>query len=130
MSGTYADLEVWNLAMDFAVKIYQMTNRFPREEMYGLTSQVRRAAVSIASNIAEGKGRASDREFVQFLCHARGSLFEVETQLRIAQQLGYAEESECDDLGKTATSIGRMLNGLIRSVRPKPEARSPKPSTD
>ena len=118
MSGTYADLEVWKLSMHLAVRIYQLTRRFPREEAYGLTSQVRRAAVSVASNIAEGKGRASDRELTQFLCHSRGSLFELETQLGIAQELGYGQETEYSELRKSASAIGRMLNGLIRSLTP------------
>ena len=119
MSGTYRDLEVWQVSMDMAVRIYQLTKTFPREETYGLTSQVRRAAISVVSNIAEGKGRASDRELVQFLCHARGSLFEIETQLAIAQRLGYGTTEEYASLQSESARIGRMLNGLIRSVSPQ-----------
>jgi four helix bundle protein len=74
MRSTYADLDVWQTAMKLAVQIYRVTERFPKEERYGLTSQMRRAAVSVPSNIAEGKGRASDKELIQFLCHSRGSL--------------------------------------------------------
>lgn len=118
MSGTYADLEVWQAAMNLVQQIYRLTNAYPREEIYGLTSQTRRAAVSIASNIAEGKGRSSDRELVQFLCHSRGSLFEVETQLALAQRLGYATKEQYEALRDETAKIGRMLNGLIRSVRP------------
>ncbi len=88
MSGTYADLAVWQSAMEFATRVYRLTRQYPREEIYGLTTQMRRAAVSVASNIAEGKGRSSDRELVQFLCHSRGSLFEIETQLEIGKTLG------------------------------------------
>jgi 23S rRNA-intervening sequence protein len=80
MSGTYRDLEVWQAATQLALQVYRLTAVFPKDERYGMTSQMRRAAVSVASNIAEGKGRSSDKELVQFLCHSRGSLFEIETQ--------------------------------------------------
>jgi four helix bundle protein len=118
MSGTYEDLEVWRDAMDLALAVYCLTKDYPREELYGLTSQLRRAAVSVASNIAEGKGRSSDRELVQFLCHSRGSLFEVETQLSIARRLGYGKSETYVKLSSCTARIGRMLNGLIRSVDP------------
>jgi len=103
MSGTYADLEVWNTAMELVVRIYQLTRQFPKDEMYGLTSQLRRAAVSVPSNSAEGKGRSSDKELIQFLCHARGSLFEIETQLKIVERLGYVRTEECDPLRAEAS---------------------------
>lgn len=122
MSATYADLEVWQSAMEFAIRIYRLTKKYPREEIYGLTAQLRRAAVSVASNIAEGKGRASDRELVQFLCHSRGSLFEIETQLGIGKRLGYGDQEEYVPLKTEAAKIGRMLNGLIRSVDPRDKA--------
>ena len=118
MSGTYADLEVWKAAMDLAERIYRLTNDYPREEICGLTSQTRRAAVSVVSNIAEGKGRSSDRELVQFLCHSRGSLFEIETQVALAERLGYGQKEEYAAVLREAAKIGRMINGLIRSVRP------------
>lgn len=118
MSGTYADLKVWQAAMDLVTRVYRLSGRFPKDEMYGLTSQLRRAAVSIPSNIAEGKGRSSDRELTQFLCHARGSLFEIETQLEIAERLTYITKEESESLRCEATRVGQMLNGLIRSVRP------------
>ena len=73
------DLEVWRAAMDLVTRVYRLSRHFPKDEMYSLKSQLRRAAVSVPSNIAEGKGRSSDRELIQFLCHAQGSLFEVET---------------------------------------------------
>ena len=117
MRSTYSDLKVWNAAMKLAVRIYQLTKTFPREELYGLTSQLRRAAVSVASNIAEGKGRSSDRELIQFLCHSRGSLFEVETQLSLGKLLGYGHEDEHVELANQTAKIGRMLNGLIKSVK-------------
>lgn len=127
MSGTYADLEVWQAALDLVVRIYQLTHRFPKDELYGLTSQLRRAAVSVPSNIAEGKGRTSDREFVQFLCHARGSLFEVETQLRIAETLAYIDRAEAEATRRKSTRFGQLLNGLIRSLRPRSVTESRKP---
>ncbi|HYM74576.1 MAG TPA: four helix bundle protein [Candidatus Dormibacteraeota bacterium] len=118
MSGTYADLEVWRTAMELVVRIYGISKKFPKEEMYGLSSQIRRAAVSVPSNIAEGKGRSSDKELIQFLCHARGSLFEIQTQLQISERLGYISKEESDSLRGEGVRIGQMLNGLIRSVRP------------
>jgi len=85
MVGSYKDLRAWKLSMEMAMEAYRQTEGFAREERYGLTSQLRRAAVSVSSNIAEGKGRSSDKELVLFLHHARGSLLEVETQLLIAE---------------------------------------------
>ena len=120
MSGTYKDLEVWQAAMELAVRIYRLTALFPKEERYGLTSQMRRAAVSVPSNIAEGKGRSSDKELIQFLCHSRGSLFELETQLAIGERLGYSKAEDCGAIREETSRIGQMINGLIRSVRPAP----------
>jgi four helix bundle protein len=99
MSGTYQDLEVLQSAMDLAVRVYRLTSLFPKEERYGLTSQMRRAAISVPSNIAEGKGRSSDKELIEFLCHSRGSLFEVETQLAIGSGWAIARR-------KTPTGFG------------------------
>ena len=104
--------------MDLVLKIYKLTRTFPKEELYGLTSQLRSAAVSVPSNIAEGKGRTSDRELVQFLCHARGSLFEVETQVRLAENSACATKETGDQICKETKRVGQMLNALIRSVRP------------
>ncbi len=120
MSGTYRDLKVWQSAMDLVVEIYRVTRSFPNEERYGLTAQVRRASVSVASNIAEGKGRAFDKEVMHFLSNSRGSLFEVETQLLIATRLGYLAEQESAELLKRAGEAGRSLNGLIRSFKAEP----------
>lgn len=89
MSGTYTDLQVWQAGMDLAEDIYRITKSFPKDETYALTVQLRGAAVSMPSNIAEGKGRSSAKELAQFLCHSRGSLFEVETQINIAKRVGY-----------------------------------------
>src|SRR5689334_7896665 len=87
----YSDLIVWQKAMDFAELVYAATQSWPRDELYGLTSQVRRAAVSVPSNIAEGQGRLSTKEFIHHISIARGSLLEVETQLLLAQRLGYIQ---------------------------------------
>lgn len=121
MSGTYKDLEAWQLSIALVVEIYRGTASFPREEMFGLTSQMRRAAVSVASNIAEGKGRFSDRELAQFLAVARGSVFEIETQIVIALKLGFIANNEASKLSNRCAEVGRLLNGLIRAVK-KPAA--------
>ena len=117
MGGTYHDLLVWQSAMELTVSIYRASQKFPAQELYGLSSQLRRAAVSVASNIAEGKGRSSDKELVQFLSHARGSLYEVQTQLRIAQALDFLPTPNYQELSQKADSIGRMLNGMIAKFR-------------
>jgi four helix bundle protein len=114
---TYRDLIVWKRSIDLVTDVYRCTSKFPKEEVYGLTSQLRRAAVSIPSNIAEGQGRHSAGEFRQFLGQARGSLFEVETQILIAQQLGYLGEQEADCLLQATGEVGRILNGLYASLR-------------
>jgi four helix bundle protein len=113
---SYEDLVVWRKAMGLVIEVYRATSRFPREEMYGLTSQLRRSAVSVPSNIAEGQGRATKGEFVQFLAHARGSLYELKTQVLIAKELGYLSP-ECESpLTSQADEVGRMLNGLLSSL--------------
>ena len=118
----YKDLRVWKQAVNLALEIYRSTYTFPKHEQYGLVSQMRRASVSVASNIAEGKGRSSDKEFVLFLHHARGSLLELETQLLIAAQLHYLGDSDADQLFKLAEGVAKMLNGLINSLRKKEAA--------
>jgi four helix bundle protein len=115
----YRDLIVWQKAMDLVVLVYDITARFPREELYGLTSQTRRAAVSIPSNIAEGQGRSSTREFLSFLSIAHGSLREVETQALIAQRLHYIDSPTAAELMELAAEVGRLLNGLSNSLTPK-----------
>jgi four helix bundle protein len=94
MSGNYEDLLAWQKGMDLVLEIYTATRQFPREETYGLSSQMRRAAVSVPSNIAEGKGRVSDKELLVFLSHARGSLCELETQTFLAEKLHYLSADE------------------------------------
>ena len=118
MSGTYTDLEVWQAAMDLAEDVYRNTKNFPKEETYGLTIQLRRAAVSVPSNIAEGKGRSSDKELAQFLCHSRGSLFEVETQINLARRLGYLDAQQAVTVLRNTARVGQLLNGLLRAFRP------------
>ena len=113
---SYRDLIVWQKSMDLVVEIYCSTQNFPRTETYGLIAQLRRAAVSIPSNIAEGHDRLSTGEFKQFLGHARGSLVEVETQILISQRLGYLEPSQSTNLLKRTTEIAKILNGLLRSL--------------
>jgi four helix bundle protein len=117
MTDSYRDLIAWRKATELTLEIYRSTRDFPRDEIYGLTSQLRRAAVSIASNIAEGKGRYSQKEFVQFLFRARGSLLEVETQLYIAHELRYLETTTFQGIQANTVELGRILNGLIKSVQ-------------
>ena len=117
MSGSYRDIKAWQKAIELVVEIYFFTRGFPREEVYGLANQLRRAAVSVASNIAEGKGRCTHKEFLLFLHHARGSVFEVETQLTIAGRLGYITQAEVQRIGTLAGEIARMLNGLIKAIK-------------
>src|SRR5690349_19388736 len=116
MSGTFEDLHAWRLAMDLVVEVYQQTLVWPKDERFGLTSQIRRAVTSIPSNIAEGKGRASDREFIKFLNYARGSPYEVQTQVRLARRLDYLTESAANMLERQTAEVGRVLNGLIHAV--------------
>jgi four helix bundle protein len=117
MAATFKDLRVWQEAMKFAIDVYRSTAEFPKHELYGLSQQLRRAAVSVPSNIAEGKGHRSDREFGRFLQHARGSLLEVQTQLMIARELKYLTPEEAKYLLASSDTIGRSLNGLINSLR-------------
>lgn len=124
MSGCYQELKVWKKSMELTVVVYRTTQKFPDREIYSLTNQMRRAAVSIPSNIAEGKGKSSDREFTVFLCHARGSLYELETQTLIARDLGYLETQVAKNLENMVAETGKMLNGLINSLRENPALRS------
>ena len=113
---SYRDLVAWQKAMDMVEAVYRATKRFPQEEMYALTSQLRRAAVSVPSNIAEGQGRKSRKEFTRFLRIARGSLQETETQIMIATRLGYIKDSTQATLLNQCTEIARLLNGLTSSL--------------
>src|SRR5205085_9892033 len=111
----YQDLIVWQRAMDLVEGVYRLTATFPKSEIYGLCSQMRRASVSIPSNIAEGQGRGGDPEFVRFLRISYGSVRELETQLLIAQRLEYAGPEKVLHLLDLAAEVGRLLNGLMNS---------------
>jgi len=113
----YKELLVWQKAMELVTEVYRAAATFPKHEEFGLASQLKRAAVSIPSNIAEGQGRLSVGEFKQFLGNARGSLFEVETQLLIARNLGLINVTESQKIHELIKKCGRLLNGLIRSLR-------------
>src|SRR5437867_592872 len=119
MSASYRDLRVWQQGIALVLAIYKHTRAFSREELYGLTSQMRRAAVSIPSNIAEGKGRSSDRDRRLFFCHARASLLELETQISIARDLQFLPGPEAAELIESSGQLGRMLNSLIESLQPQ-----------
>jgi len=121
MSSSYRDLRVWQQAMDLAMQIYRLTEGFPKHELYGLTGQIRRAAISIPSNIAEGKGRRTDRDFSNFLFRARGSLLELETQISLAQRLEYLKEADAASALKKTAAVGSSLTGLINSLREREE---------
>jgi len=113
MAGNYKDLRVWQRAIELVVQIYGLTRRYPKDELYGLTSQMRRAAISVASNIAEGKGRATSKELAHFLSNARRSLRELETQTIISARLHYISQEVEDEVLGTIDDLGRMLHGLI-----------------
>ncbi|ATA92790.1 four helix bundle protein [Capnocytophaga canimorsus] len=100
--------------MDLVTKIYQLTNKFPSNDIYGLTNQLRRASVSIPSNIAEGAAKDSDKEYIRFLYIALGSLMELDTQLIIAKNIGYINQSELESVQKEVEEIAKLLNGLIK----------------
>jgi len=117
--SSFRGLRVWQEAMKLTMEIYRVTVNFPKHELYGLSSQIRRAAVSVPSNIAEGKGHRSDKEFVRFLLHARGSLLELQTQLIIAKELQYFRTEEGNHLLAMAEAVGRALSGLINSMSEK-----------
>ena len=121
MSSSYRDLRVWQQAMDLALHVYRLTEPFPKHELYGLTGQIRRAAISIPSNIAEGKGRRTDRDFSSFLFRARGSLLELETQILLAGRLEYLKEVDAAAVLKNTAAVGSSLTGLINSLRESAE---------
>lgn len=117
MAGNYTDLRAWQQAMDLVLEVYRVTQNFPKAELYGLTNQIRRSAVSVPSNIAEGKGRSGDREFALFLTHARGSLLELETQLVIAGKLGYVDQQDSEFLAGRTENLSKSLNALLTTVK-------------
>ncbi len=121
----YRDLIVWQRAMDLVEKIYELTRRFPKEELYGLSSQVRKAAVSVPSNIAEGHGRHTTREFLHFLSIASGSLREIETDVLIARRLGYVDQRNESETLSLAAEVSRLGSALVRSLRKKEKPITP-----
>jgi len=116
---TFRDLIVWQKAMDLVIKIYKVTNDFPDEEKYGLVSQLRRAGVSVSSNIAEGFGRNSNKTFIVFLNYSMGSLMEVETQLEISKRIEFLSEEVYNELFEDCREVERLLSSLIRSIKDK-----------
>jgi four helix bundle protein len=115
-NNSYRDLVAWQKGIDLCELVYRASAAFPNHEIYGLTSQIRRAAVSVPSNIAEGTGGITRGEYIQSVGYARGSLLEIETQLIVAQRLGYLDSKETDKLLEVASEIGRVANGLIRAL--------------
>ena len=113
---SYRDLVAWQKAMELMVSVYTCTQTFPKVETYGLISQMRRAAVSVPSNIAEGHARISTGEFRQFLSHALGSLVEIETQILIGERLSYIDAEKSNELLARTTELGKTPNGLLRSL--------------
>jgi four helix bundle protein len=113
---TYQELLVWQKAMDLVVTVYKLSAQFPKEEIYGLTSQIRRAAVSIPSNIAEGQGRGIGNEFARFLRISQGSIQEVETQALVAERLGYVDMTDLYPLLDLSAETGRLNRGLLTSL--------------
>ena len=121
---SYRDLEVWQKAMDLAAAAYGLTESFPSHQQFGLRTQIQRAAVSVPSNIAEGHGRSSTREYLHHLAIARGSLMELETQVELAVRLRFAKDPVAEDVLKAAAECGRMLHGLIRRLKELAETQS------
>ncbi len=117
MGKSFKELIVWQRAIELTVAVYKLTSQFPDTERFGLTNQMRRAAVSIASNIAEGYGKSSEGEHLLFLGHARGSCAEIETQLVIAKELGLGSTTLIDSAHSKADEIGKMLVALMKSLR-------------
>jgi four helix bundle protein len=118
---SYRDLEVWKKAMSLAVECYKATRSFPREEQFGMTSQIRRAAASIPANIAEGHGRLHTKEFMNYLSIAGGSIMELETHLMLSQRIGLLPEVRLDQLLVLADEVSRMLSGLRSSLKRRGE---------
>jgi four helix bundle protein len=119
MVNGYRDLKVWQLGVEISLEVYRLSEKFPQWEIYGLSSQVRRAAVSIPSNIAEGHSRGQTKDLLRFLSMARGSIAELETQLNIAERLGYVQKADLTRIAQMLDEEGRMLAGLRRSLRTK-----------
>ena len=124
MGQPYQDLQVWQRAVEMSVSVYRLTECFPRQEMYGLASQLQRASVSVASNIAEGRGRLTQGEFRQFLGMAQGSNYEVQTQIAIVRKLAFAKPEFLNEAEELSVEVGRMLSSFIAALGVRQEARS------
>ena len=120
MLKTYRDLKVWQKSYELCLKIYRITGKFPKEEKYGLTSQLRRSAVSVPSNIAEGYGRKTTADYIRMLYIAYGSICEVETQILLAGDLGFIEKGALATIKGNIVEVERMLKALIKSLENKP----------
>jgi len=123
MVRSFRDLQVWQRAVQLSIAIYRLTKELPREEIYGLPSQIRRSAVSVPSNIAEGQGRLGTGEFKQFLGIARGSNFEVQTHLEIARSLGFGDSKLLDETEGLSHEVGKMIHGILESLGNKDKVR-------
>lgn len=117
--NTFRDLQIWQKSMSMVTSIYQTTSSFPKSEMFSLTSQIRRSAVSVPSNIAEGFGRRSLGDYLRFLQIAFGSLFELQTQIEIAANLNYLQKTEFDQLYSQSREIERMMSSMIQKLKLK-----------
>lgn len=124
IDSTDRTLVAWQRGIDLVIHIYRSSSEFPSDERFGMTQQIRRAAVSVPANIAEGRGRGTPRDYRHFLLQARGSLYEIETMTLIAQRIGYLSDSDADELQRKTTEVIRPLKGLIRSLS-EPARRSP-----
>jgi four helix bundle protein len=120
--GSFKDLKVWQKAYKLALDLYKWTGNFPEVERFGLTGQIRRAAVSVPSNIAEGYARAQTGDYLRFLYIVYGSLAELETQLMLAQDLGYGDISACNRLMANCKEVERMLSKLMKAIKPRSTA--------
>ena len=125
MGESFRNLEVWRRSIELTLSVYKLTASLPDSKRFGLTNQLRGASVSIASKIAEGYGRSTKGEYVQFLGHARGSNSEVETQIVISKALGFGSKQMIEATEGLCSEVGRMLGALIKSQRPKPLVPSP-----
>lgn len=114
---SYRELIVWQKSMDLVTQIYKITKGFPKEELYGLVNQIRRCAISIPSNIAEGFGRSGTQDYLRFLHISRGSLFELQTQLEVCGNIDYISSGELGNLYPACDDVGKLLNGLIKKLK-------------
>lgn len=117
MPFDFEQLDAWKLAKEFATRLYQVSKDLPKHELFGMTSQLRRAAISIPANIAEGAGRHSEKEFIRFIRIARGSLYETMTMVSICSDLGYFSDEIYQSLYKDGNRVGQVINGLARGLK-------------